>query len=99
MADYQAQFDKAHDVTEIIEANGFVILVEDLENEIERIEEEIEREQEAMRTGVADRQLVDSEHYTQVMIGLNATLNGLRFISNQVEYYQRRKQEAIKHLQ
>ncbi len=98
MSNYQAQFDKAHSVTEITEANGFVILAEDLENEVGRVEEEIEREQEAMRTGIEEGDSVDSEHYTQRMIGLNAQLIGLRFISNQIEYYERRKEEAIKHL-
>ena len=99
MADYQAQFDKAHSVTEITEANGFVILVEDLEDEIARVEDDIEQEQEALRDAVHKKETVDTEHYTQQMIALNSQLIGLRFISNQVEYYQRRKEEAIKKLQ
>lgn len=99
MTDYQAQFDKAHSVTEITEVNGFVILVADLDDEIARVEDDIERENEALRKGIDDKSAVDSEHYTQTMIALNAKLNGLRFISNQIEYYQRRKDEAIKKLQ
>lgn len=95
--DYNKQFDEAHEVLETVQSDGFQTLIKSIEAEITSIEVEVERAQNEMLEAVR-KGGVDSERFVQNIVRCNAKLEGLRFITSQVSFFERKKEQAVKHL-
>lgn len=95
--DYQEQFDVSHEVLEVVDSEGFKVLIGTVEQEIEKVGKDIVRARADMLNAVRDGG-VDSEKLVQQLIRFEARLEGLQFIISQVSFFRRKKDEAVKHL-
>jgi len=97
MANYQEQYDIAHEVLEITQSEGFKVLLGELESKVSQVKNALGRANGDLLVAVK-RDGVDSEKYVQKVTALSAELEGLQFITNQVELHRKRKEQAAKHL-
>jgi len=97
MSNYQEQYDIAHEVLEITDSEGFKTLLTELQSKVTQVTNALGRANSDMVDAVK-REGVDSERYVQKVVALSAELNGLQFITNQVELHRKRKESAAKHL-
>lgn len=93
MTDYQRQFDIAHEVVEVSQADGFKTLMKEVEEQIASIESQIERLNSEMLLAVR-KGGVNSEKHVQQLIELTAYAKGLKFISKQVDLFRKKRDEA-----
>ena len=96
--DYQIQFDEALEVIQITESEGFKTLMGKLDNEMSRMESERKTIQDSMLEEVR-KGGVNSENVVQQLIRVEARLDGLKYIINQVSFFARRRDEASNHLE
>jgi len=97
MADYEKQFEEAHEVTEIANSDGFKILMGTVDEEIANVQQQVARVHQEMQESIR-KGGVDSEKVVQQLTRLDARLAGLQFISNQVERFKGRKATASKQI-
>ena len=95
--DYEKQFDEAHEVLETVQSDGFQTLLKTIEAEIKSLEVEVDRARNEMLEAVR-KEGVDSERFVQNIIRCEAKLEGLRFITSQVSFFERKKEQAVKKL-
>ena len=95
--DYDKQFEEAHEVLETVQSDGFKTLMVNIEAEIKATEIEVDRARKDMLEGVR-KGGIDSERFVQNIIRCEAKLEGLRFITSQVSFFERKKEQAVKHL-
>lgn len=97
MSNYQEQYDIAHEVLEITQSEGFKTLQSALNDKVTQVTNALGRANADLLQAVK-REGVDSERYVQKVVALSAELDGLQFITNQVELHRKRKESAAKHL-
>lgn len=95
--DYQAQYDQALEVLEVVDSEGFQVLMEVLVTRQVAIKTELDRHNKDVLRTASDGNL-DSERHVQKTIALQAELKGLEFISTQVELFRKKKKEASKRI-
>lgn len=96
--DYQTQFDEALEVIQISESEGYKTLMGKLTGEMDRMESERKKIQDSMLEEVR-KGGVSSENVVQQLIRVEARLDGLKYIINQVSFFERRRDEASNHLE
>jgi len=84
-------------VLEITQSEGFKVLLGELESKVSQVKNALGRANGDLLVAVK-RDGVDSEKYVQKVTALSAELEGLQFITNQVELHRKRKEQAAKHL-
>ena len=97
MSNYQEQYDIAHEVLEITQSEGFKTLQSALDGKVSQVKNALGRANSDLLQAVK-REGVDSEKYVQKVVALSAELDGLQFITNQVSFHRKKKEEAAKHL-
>lgn len=91
--DYQRQYDEAHEVLEVAESDGFKTLMKENATQVASIDSQIVTVQKNMLRAVKDGG-VDSHKYVQQLIELNARKEGLLFISNRIDFFRKKRDEA-----